>query len=99
MTSLVKNGLVLIGLILVGGLGYYLFVIKGDSATLVGGERINDAKLTSDQFLRQLNEIKSYDLSGDVLRDERFRSLVDFTEPIVPQPIGRENPFAPVLVP
>ena len=97
MTSFVKNGLTLIGLIIIGGLGYYLFVMNGSSNLSIDDEGgINEAQLASEQFLRQLEEIKKFELSDEIFVDQRFRSLVDFTEPIPSQPVGRENPFAPV---
>lgn len=96
MSSLVKNGLTLITLIIIGGIGYYLFVLRDDSNVLLNSGEVSEARLASDQFLRQLDEIKNVDLSDEFFVDERFRSLVDFTKPVSPQPIGRANPFAPV---
>ena len=85
------------GLLLIGFLGYYLFVTN-NSAELDSdsADRINQAQLAGQQFLRELNEIKTFELSDELFVDQRFRSFVDFTEPVSPQPIGRENPFAPV---
>ncbi len=97
MSSFVKNGLTLLGLIIIGGLGYYLFVLNNDSDLDFNGvSGINEAQLASEQFLRELNEIQTFDLSDELFIDSRFRSFIDFTKPVAEQPIGRENPFAPV---
>lgn len=97
MTPLVKNGLTLIGLIIVGGLGYYLFVLRsGFDVSLDAEGGLSQAQLASEQFLRELNQIKNIELSDELFLDQRFRSLVDFTQPVSEQPVGRENPFAPV---
>ncbi|MDC1205537.1 hypothetical protein N8083_01680 [Candidatus Pacebacteria bacterium] len=97
MTSFVKNGLTLIGLIIVGALGYYLFVINDDSDITLGTEgEVNQAQLAGEQFLRELRELEKFDLSNELFKDQRFKSFTDFTKPIVEQSVGRKNPFAPV---
>lgn len=96
MTPLVKNGLTLIGLIIVGMLGYYLFVMNS-ATNLSQGERnrMNEAQLASEQFLKELEAIQDFELSDQIFADERFRSFVEFTKPVQPLPTGRDNPFAP----
>ena len=97
MTSLAKNGLTIIGLILIAVLGYYLFVIKNDSD--LSSERlddISDAERASAEFLRDLNLIRRFELPDSIFSDQRFRSLSDFSLPVQPDPVGRNNPFAPV---
>lgn len=95
MTAFVKNGLVLLGLIVVGGLGYYLFVINGSSDLNSDGVRLDEARLASQQFLTNLNVVKSIELDQGLLMDDRFRSLQSFSTPVIPQPSQRQNPFAP----
>lgn len=97
MTPLVKNGLILIGLLVIGGLGYYLFVLNADSDLAfegIGGA--NEAQLASEQFLKQLNDIKTFELSSELFEDQGFRALVDFSTPVPAHPVGRNNPFAPI---
>lgn len=97
MSSFIKNGLTIIGLLIVGGLGYYLFVLNsGSDLDFDGVSGINEAQLASETFLRELNEIQTFELSDELFVDSRFRSFVDFTLPVPEQPIGRVNPFAPV---
>jgi len=95
MSAFIKNT-VFLGLItIVAVLGYYLFVIK-DNSSLVGNSAvINQADAESREFLQRLQEIKSVDLDTEVLRDERFRALVDFSTDIKVVPVGRPNPFEP----
>lgn len=96
MTPFVKNGLIILGLLVVGGLGYYLFVMQSDSALTTDTARVNEAQLAGQQFLSELREIRTYNLSNSLFSDERFRSFVDFTLPVSEQPVGRDNPFAPI---
>lgn len=97
MTSIVKNGLTLLGLIVVAVLGYYLYTLQSDeNIELAGDSDISEARVAGERFLRELNTIKNFELSDELFRDPRFRSFVDFTTPVPEQPVGRENPFAPV---
>lgn len=96
MGSFVKNALTLVGLIIIGVLGYYLFVVNdGSNLSVSDRERLNDAQLASDQFLKELKELQGLELSDRIFADAGFRSFVDFTKPVRPLPVGREDPFAP----
>lgn len=97
MASFAKNSFALIGLIVLGVLGYYMFVMNKDASLSVGEqERLNEAQLASEQFLSELHQLEQLELSDEIFVDTRFRSFVDFTKPLESLPIGRENPFAPV---
>ncbi|MEK7069009.1 MAG: hypothetical protein AAB947_01345 [Patescibacteria group bacterium] len=43
-----------------------------------------------------LLQLRSVSLSGTIFSDPAFISLRDFGTQIIPEPIGRPNPFAPV---
>lgn len=45
--------------------------------------------------LRQLDAVK---LDGTLLSNQAFASLQDFSTQIIPEPVGRPNPFAPLSV-
>lgn len=47
------------------------------------------------EFLRLLQELDSIKLEPDILADPSFMSLQDFRVEPAPQPVGRQNPFAP----
>lgn len=48
------------------------------------------------EFLRTLQTLQKIDFAESVLfTDQAFLALFDFSEPIAPQPRGRNNPFAP----
>ncbi len=93
MTPFVKNGLTLLGILVVGSLGYYLFVVQGNSDLSDSVATANSAKLASDQFLRELNNIKDIDLDGTFFQDTRFQSFEDYTLPVAESDKGRTNPF------
>ena len=43
-----------------------------------------------------LLQLRAVSLSGAIFGDPAFTILRDFGTPIVPEPVGRPNPFAPV---
>lgn len=93
MSSLLQNIIVIGGIVVLLGLGYYLYTqnaaldVSNDSAvsTQVAAE-------TAD-FLRRLNELKAIQLNGTLFSDPRFISLVNFTAPVLVEPVGQDNPF------
>jgi hypothetical protein len=52
---------------------------------------------SSDQELvSTLLALRAVTLSGTIFQDPAFISLIDFSTPIIPEPVGRDNPFAPL---
>ena len=94
MTSIIKNIIVIGGLLALAGIGYYLFVIQG-SATLNTGNSsgISQAEIETQSFLRRLEELQTINLSTAIFQDARFRSLTDFSTTIDRVQAGRNNPF------
>lgn len=93
MSSLIKNILIVLGLIVTAALGYYLFVIE-QGAVISGNERVTaQAEIETQEFLQRLNELKNISLSDSLFADQRFRSLIDNSRPVPTLPIGKQNPF------
>lgn len=93
MGTIINNILAILGLLILGGLGFYLFVLDGSATLSSDTLSRTDAELKNQQFLRQIAELRSNDLSGDIFSDDRFTSLVDFTLPVRQSEVGRDNPF------
>ncbi len=85
----------LLGIVLIAGLGYYLYTQSSGSelqtASLSSRSQI---AIESNLFLRRLNELKAISLDGAIFSNPRFNALVDFSEPVNPQPVGKPNPFS-----
>ena len=47
------------------------------------------------ELVETLLALRAVTLSGSIFQDIAFQSLKDFGTPIMPEPIGRENPFTP----
>ncbi len=85
-------------LVIIGGLGiafgvWYGLSPSSSSAVLSsdGGEAGPGQDVVD--TLRQLDAVK---LDGGVLQNPSFLALKDFSTQIVPEPVGRPNPFAPL---
>lgn len=93
-----KNVLLIVALIIVVGVGFYMFTSpKSDSAltTTTGG--MAGTPVVGQELVIELNRLKALKtVDTGFLSDPTFVSLQDFTEPVPPQPLGRANPFAPV---
>lgn len=94
MSSIIQNIIIVLGLIVVAGLGYYLFS-QNASGTLefVNQPVSSQAVAESADFLQKLNKLKSISLDGSLFSDPRFQSLVNNTQPVIEVNIGRPNPF------
>jgi len=56
----------------------------------------NQAQLVSNEIITALNQIQTLNLSKDIFEDKVFQSLVDRSEEIPGEPIGKTNPFSPI---
>lgn len=97
MSSLLKNLLLVLGLVMLLGLGYVLF-FRGDGVVLESeNARItSEAARDADEYLHRLQQLRQIEIEEALFRDERFESLVDHRQAITPEPVGREDPFAPI---
>ncbi|MFT7507163.1 MAG: hypothetical protein ACI92I_000303 [Acidimicrobiales bacterium] len=93
MSSLFKNGLILLGIFALLGIGYFLYV-KKDEVVLQNTEVTPQENAGAEQFLRKLSNLEAIDLEVVLFEDERFTSLINMTPEVIPVPIGQENPFA-----
>jgi hypothetical protein len=76
--------------------------IRGDSVDseelLVSSNRNvqNQAQLVGNEIISALNQIQTLNLSKDIFEDEVFRSLIDRSQQIPLEPVGKTNPFSPI---
>lgn len=93
-----KTLLIIIGIVVLL-LGYYFMSsgIGSNSAPLVSTQAANGANSTEDRaLLETLTNMRNIRLDGYLFESETFLSLQDFSRNIVPEAIGKENPFQPV---
>jgi hypothetical protein len=67
----------------------------GEETALVTEDFTSPASEADRDLVATLLELRSVRLDGNVFSDPAFQSLKDFGSQIVPEPVGRPNPFAP----
>lgn len=99
-----KGLLIAIAVIVLAFIAYNQFVPKSsdqDQNALVrqntdttSGTSIDDGP--GKEFVNQLLAIQDIHFKIEILTDPAYLSLQDFSKELIPQPVGRPNPFAPL---
>ncbi len=90
-----KKTLLVIVIVVIGFVIYSLFFAGGtEEELLVAESGAND--LIGAELLTILLDLKTITLDDSLFKRDAFLSLVDFSRPITPEPIGRPNPFVPI---
>ena len=55
-----------------------------------------DSSSEGQEILNVLNSLKAVKMDTEFFNDKVFKSLVDFSVKLAPQPVGRFNPFSPI---
>jgi hypothetical protein len=84
-------------LVILGVGGYFAYNAGGDPALLTSTETASATSEVSRELLSTLSDLRTISLDESVFSDPAFVSLVDFRVAIPLEPIGRENPFAPLI--
>lgn len=92
MSSTLQNILILAGIVLLVGLGYFMYT-QNNNSTLQSNSVNNQAAAETAQFLARLKNLENVSLEAEFFSDERFTTLVSFTRPVTPEPYGKPNPF------
>lgn len=101
MKNLFANKILLlvVGVIVAFGLWYGLSSPSSDTTSLL--DTTTDSAATdpaSQEVLETLLALRAISLDGTVFQNPAFQSLQDFSTEIMPEPVGRPNPFAPLGV-
>lgn len=99
MPKINKNIILIVALVVVAVVGYFIFTGGDDTAEapLVGVQAGAASTGMAQEIVIELNRLRALQsINGDFFANPAFVSLRDFTQTVVPQPIGRNNPFAPI---
>lgn len=78
----------------VAALVWYGLSSGGTSAGLLSST--NGTGSADSDVVTTLLQLRSITLSGGIFSDPLFSSLRDFSTDIIPEPVGRPDPFAPI---
>lgn len=95
--ALFKNKFVIIafGGIILATVVWYSFM-RDDSTQLLATEDLTEATSVDSDVVGVLLQLRAVSLSGTIFTDPAFQALQDFGSEIIPEPVGRPNPFAPL---
>ncbi|MEK7509161.1 MAG: hypothetical protein AAB605_00430 [Patescibacteria group bacterium] len=93
-----KTLILILGSVLVAGAAWYLFLRDTKTAPLLQTQDLTVASEADKDVVETLLQLRAITLSGTILTDPAFTSLKDTGIQIVPEPVGRQNPFAPLSV-
>lgn len=98
MMSLLQNKMVLmiLGGVLIAGVVWYSFLRDRPGETLIETADLTQAGEADSDIVNTLLQLRAVTLSGTIFSDPAFLRLQDFGRAIVPEPVGRQNPFAPL---
>jgi hypothetical protein len=97
MISKYKN-IIIIGVVIALGLiAYSIFKPAPTAETLLETtQRADSAQVLGDEITSAISQINSLKLDRGVLDDPVVKNLKDHSKPIIPEDVGRKNPFAPI---
>ncbi|PIT91154.1 hypothetical protein COU17_02010 [Candidatus Kaiserbacteria bacterium CG10_big_fil_rev_8_21_14_0_10_49_17] len=87
--------LIVVALLIAGGTWYGLSA-SSPSSPLVTTPIAAVANPAEQGLIATLLTLRAVKLDGTILTDPVFMSLKDFSTQIVEEPVGRDNPFAPL---
>mgnify|MGYP003394305743 FL=1 len=88
--------ILIVGGLLVAGVVWYSFLRERQPEALLQSEDLTTGNAIDSDVVAVLLQLRAVSLSGTIFTDPVFRSLQDFGSPVVPEPVGRPNPFAPI---
>jgi hypothetical protein len=88
-----KIFIALVVLLLLGFLGYKLFVQAPVVDQTVAA---SETDTVGQDILVLVGKLNALSIDQNILSSSMFINLIDFTQTIFPEPRGRMNPFAPV---
>ncbi|MCI0619678.1 hypothetical protein L0Y40_01430 [Candidatus Wolfebacteria bacterium] len=89
-----KTAITILVLVILIFVAYGVFSGSGDEDVLVSEDAA--APTVGGDLIVLLGRLQSLSLDSTVFSNPIFRNLVDFGVELVPEPVGRSNPFAPI---
>ena len=96
--AILQNKIVvlILGGLVVAGVVWYSFLRDDSAPKLLETDDLTEASEVDGEIVSTLLELRAVSLSSTIFSDPAFMQLKDFETEIVPEPVGRPNPFAPL---
>ena len=86
--------LIIVIVLATGGFFVYAHFFGGGAEPLLSQTATAATSPEDQSLITLLLQLKSIRLDNSIFSDNTFKSLQDFSQELVPEPIGRVNPFA-----
>jgi hypothetical protein len=99
IATLARHKLILIVVaIIIAGIAWYALSggTPSSSSDLTSAAPTASANPADQDLVNTLLTLRTVQLDGTIFTDPAFMSLKDFSTQIVPEPVGRTDPFAPL---
>lgn len=98
MLDLLKKNKIILIIVVVIVAAFMWFGLAEQKPTnnLLSSEVRSNSSPADQETLRVLLDMRSIRLDSSIFENPAFASLRDFGKDIIPEPVGRNNPFAPV---
>ena len=97
MSEPIRNILIIIGIIILAGLGWFMYdQSRSLELRMTGGSGL-DVQAETQVFIQQQRQLQQLNMQPTVLVESDFIGLGSVAAPIPVYPIGRQNPFSPSI--
>lgn len=91
-----KNWIIALVVIIAAFVAYSVFFAGKDTSTLTVQTVDPSQTAVEQELIALLLQLRSIKLDLSLFDDNDFKSLQDFSQGLVPEPVGRPNPFQPL---
>ncbi len=88
--------ILVIVIVVIAFFAYTYFFTGKDSGAVLETQEVSIVTPADQDLISLLLELKSITLDESIFSNPSFQSLQDFSQELVPEPVGRINPFAPL---
>lgn len=85
-----------LAVLIAGSAWFMLSGGSGEQSALITEDFAAPSSQADRDLVATLLQLRSVSLDGTIFSDPVFQSLRDFGSQIIPEPVGRQNPFAPL---
>lgn len=87
---------ILVALGILVALALWWSLAEDTAQPLLETQSVTEAGPADKSLVDTLLQLRAVSLGGSIFTDPAFMSLRDFGTQIIPEPVGRPNPFAPI---
>lgn len=99
MKFITDHKLIVLLIVVALGVGWWFLADAGGSSstgTTITTQSTEGQSAGDQALVATLLQLRAVKLDGGILSDPVYKSLQDYSTAIIPEPVGRENPFAPL---